>query len=166
MSANPLPFTERYNPLASHLDGLLSPGEFLRTLRACDGQIFTGFRGELCLADSTFTGQVGSVVEACKNFWHDLFPKEKGYHNMTSHDPSSHNYSGVIVFSGCGTSGRIGYLVATRFNNIINSLYNAQISNKRDLFAYNCAGGDSALLLSDEMPEDDPSQGYSVSYFR
>lgn len=157
----PLPFTERYNPLASHLDGLLTPVEFLRTLRACDGQIFTGFQGELCLADPPLRDQVDSVVEACKNFWRNLFPEERCItHNARSISVSS---SGVIVFSGCGTSGRIGYLVATRFNNIIKSLYNAQISNKRDLFAYNCAGGDSALLLSDELPEDDPSRGYSVS---
>ncbi len=64
---------------------------------------------------------------------------------------SGPNYSesrGAVVMGGCGTSGRIAYLVAVRFNQILLNL-----GVQDEVFAYACAGGDSALLLSDEMPE-------------
>jgi N-acetylmuramic acid 6-phosphate (MurNAc-6-P) etherase/predicted NBD/HSP70 family sugar kinase/GNAT superfamily N-acetyltransferase len=50
-----------------------------------------------------------------------------------------------LIMSGCGTSGRIAFLTARRF--------------KFSSCDYLIAGGDSALLLSDELPEDSPEQG-------
>ena len=52
----------------------------------------------------------------------------------------------VVVMSGCGTSGRMAWLAARRF------------AGSRD-FRYCMAGGESALVLSDELPEDDAQQG-------
>jgi N-acetylmuramic acid 6-phosphate (MurNAc-6-P) etherase len=51
----------------------------------------------------------------------------------------------LVVMSGCGTSGRLAFLTARRFGSW--------------QFRYAIAGGDSALLLSDELPEDSPLQG-------
>lgn len=60
------------------------------------------------------------------------------------------------VFSGCGTSGRIAFLTARRYN-MFWQHFNGSVEQKP--FNYLMAGGDAALLLSDEMPEDDPHLG-------
>ena len=52
---------------------------------------------------------------------------------------------GKVVMTGCGTSGRIAFLTARRY--------------KLSSVGYCIAGGDSALVLSDELPEDDPVLG-------
>ena len=49
--------------------------------------------------------------------------------------------SGTVIMAGCGTSGRVAWLTARRFA----SLLGVQLR-------YAMAGGDSALLLSDELP--------------
>lgn len=61
----------------------------------------------------------------------------------------------AIVMTGCGTSGRIAFLTARRYNSILVA------AGVRPLFHYLISGGDSALLLSDELPEDDPVEGAS-----
>ena len=58
------------------------------------------------------------------------------------------NY-GLVISMGCGTSGRIAYMVSKRYQNLL----------KNTNIDYICAAGDSALLLLDEMPEDDPLLG-------
>ena len=55
----------------------------------------------------------------------------------------------ALVFTGCGTSGRIAFLTARRFNAL----------QGEECCAYLISGGDSALLLSNELPEDDPVAG-------
>jgi N-acetylmuramic acid 6-phosphate (MurNAc-6-P) etherase len=129
-----LPFTERNNPLSANLDGSLSAAVFLKTLRACDAQIFTGFEGENCLFDEAVLRQIETLSSVCAKY-------------LASGD-------GCIIFGGCGTSGRIAYLVAERFNQILQ--YEL---GQKPVFSYCCAGGDSALLLSDELPEDSPIEG-------
>ena len=74
---------------------------------------------------------------------------------FASKESSNATHGPSIVFTGCGTSGRLGFFVARRFNELLSAL------NVNFNFTYACAGGDSALLLSDEMPEDDPAQGFS-----
>ena len=61
----------------------------------------------------------------------------------------------AIVMTGCGTSGRIAFQTARRYNCILAA------AGIRPLFHYLISGGDSALLLSDELPEDDPVVGAS-----
>jgi N-acetylmuramic acid 6-phosphate (MurNAc-6-P) etherase len=58
-----------------------------------------------------------------------------------------------IVLSGSGTSGRIGFYVARKYNALLATL------GVPAVFSYTHSGGDSALLLSDELPEDDPQAG-------
>lgn len=128
MSQSHLPFTERCNPCSSELDGGLEAPAFLQVLSACDEQIFTGFEGEVGLQDGSIIEKIERVaVEAGR-----VIGSGSG---------------GPVVFTGCGTSGRIAYLVSQRYASV------------GDMFTYACAGGDSALLLSDEMPEDDPALG-------
>ncbi|KAJ8289424.1 hypothetical protein GJAV_G00001160 [Gymnothorax javanicus] len=59
----------------------------------------------------------------------------------------------LIVLSGCGTSGRLAYLLSTSFNRLLEGLKKPQV------FAYIIAGGDKALLTSQEAPEDSPQLG-------
>jgi len=58
-----------------------------------------------------------------------------------------------IVVSGSGTSGRIGFYAARKYNALLKRL------GQPELFGYTISGGDSAFLLSDELPEDDPQAG-------
>jgi hypothetical protein len=127
-----LPFTERCNPLSARLDGGLSPAAFLRTLRACDSQVFGGFEAESGLFDAPCLASVDACANACAAL---LSPQ--------SATPGS------VVMTGCGTSGRLAFLTARR--------YSALVPSAR--LTYAIAGGDSALLLSDEMPEDDAARG-------
>uniref|UniRef100_A0A671SSH6 SIS domain-containing protein n=1 Tax=Sinocyclocheilus anshuiensis TaxID=1608454 RepID=A0A671SSH6_9TELE len=59
----------------------------------------------------------------------------------------------LIVLSDCGTSGRIAYLLVTSFNEMLNA------QKQKQICSYIIAGGDRALLTSQEAPEDDPALG-------
>ncbi|KAK3091035.1 hypothetical protein FSP39_016648 [Pinctada imbricata] len=61
--------------------------------------------------------------------------------------------SGLIVFSGCGTSGRLAFMTARTFNKKLESV------GKHGCFKYLIAGKDKALFTSQEAPEDDPICG-------
>jgi N-acetylmuramic acid 6-phosphate (MurNAc-6-P) etherase len=128
-----IPFTERPNPLSASLDGSLPATTFLKILRACDAQIFSGFEGQNCIFDAPILDEIDRLSCVSASYF------QSG--------------DGCVIFGGCGTSGRIGYLVAERFNQILEK------AGFPALFSYCCAGGDSALLLSDELPEDSPTQG-------
>lgn len=130
-----LPFTEQTNPLSAALDGSLSAEQFLSTLRACDGQIFSGFAEETCMLDDIIVEEIDRTAKSCAS----LIAESK---------------NAKIVMTGCGTSGRIAFLTARRYNLLLK-----EAGCNRSPFAYACAGGDSALLLSDELPEDDAAQG-------
>ena len=127
-----LPYTERVNPLCRELDGALDATTFLRTLRAADSQIYTGFEGQPGTLDSRCVQTLQKLVKRCGQ--------------LLSED------DGLVVLSGCGTSGRIAYLLATRYN---------ALTGGSSRYDYCMAGGDSAILLSDELPEDDPCAGAS-----
>eukprot|EP00730_Choanoeca_flexa_P000104 TRINITY_DN10045_c0_g1_i2.p1 TRINITY_DN10045_c0_g1~~TRINITY_DN10045_c0_g1_i2.p1 ORF type:complete len:595 (+),score=84.81 TRINITY_DN10045_c0_g1_i2:158-1786(+) len=60
-----------------------------------------------------------------------------------------------FVFTGCGTSGRIAWLCARSFNRIIRQ-HHPHIA---DCFHYCISGGDESLVISNELPEDDPHAG-------
>uniref|UniRef100_A0A3B3D2D5 SIS domain-containing protein n=1 Tax=Oryzias melastigma TaxID=30732 RepID=A0A3B3D2D5_ORYME len=59
----------------------------------------------------------------------------------------------LVVLSGCGTSGRLAFFIASRFNEALKQL------NRTLVYSYIIAGGDRALLSSQEAPEDDPELG-------
>ncbi len=54
---------------------------------------------------------------------------------------------GVIVLTGCGTSGRVAFLTARALNGALAA------HGLPRVFRYLVSGGDHALLLSDELPE-------------
>jgi N-acetylmuramic acid 6-phosphate (MurNAc-6-P) etherase len=123
-----LPITERANELTDKLD-VATPLGMVRLLRGCDAQIFSGYRSYISLADVSIRNVMKKVSLAAK----DIILSNNG----------------VVVMSGSGTSGRIAFLVARNLNQVLLA------NGLRPCFKYLCSGGDSALLLSDELPEDD-----------
>ncbi|XP_033123657.1 glucokinase regulatory protein-like isoform X2 [Anneissia japonica] len=63
---------------------------------------------------------------------------------------------GSVILSGCGTSGRIAFFLARKFNQLLEEL------GLVPCFEYLIAGGDKALFTSQEAPEDDPASGTRV----
>uniref|UniRef100_A0A3B3UMM7 Glucokinase regulator n=1 Tax=Poecilia latipinna TaxID=48699 RepID=A0A3B3UMM7_9TELE len=59
----------------------------------------------------------------------------------------------LVVLSGCGTSGRLAFFMASGFNRELQRL------NYAPVCSYVIAGGDRALFSSQEAPEDDPTLG-------
>ena len=123
-----LPITERANELTDKLD-IATPLGMVRLLRGCDAQIFSGYRSYTSLADVSIRDVMKKV-------------------SIAARDIILSNNS-VVVMSGSGTSGRIAFLVARNLNQVLFK------NGLRPCFKYLCSGGDSALLLSDELPEDD-----------
>ena len=124
-----LPPTEEVNDLSIELDSLDAIG-FVRALRAVDAQIFSGWRQHAGLLDD---GPLAAAEQAVQSTVAAL------------------RHDGVVVLTGCGTSGRVAHLVARRFNRLL--------PKEPKAFDYLISGGDAALLLSDELPEDDPVAG-------
>ena len=110
--------------MSPDLDGSNPPDFFLRQLQAADSQIFSGYCGYQSLFSPTTIKEIDRVA-----------------HLMSLVLLSG----GKVAMTGCGTSGRLAFLTARRYN--IPGL------------CYCIAGGDSALVLSDELPEDDPQLG-------
>jgi N-acetylmuramic acid 6-phosphate (MurNAc-6-P) etherase/ribosomal protein S18 acetylase RimI-like enzyme len=132
----PKPITERKNPLTNRLD-FLSPSEILDVLHRVDGEIYNGWQGFPGLRD---TAVIESIAALAAGFqWAFQTPEAV---------PSR-----GVVFAGCGTSGRIAYLCATAFNNVLSA------RGLPGLCRYILAGGDDAIVLSIEQPEDNPFLG-------
>ena len=141
-----LPVTELANELTDEIDAQGAEG-FARTLRATDGQIFAGWRGRECMFDARILREAAKAARAMALLlrWH-----LSGAKVAATGAPAKV----AIVFTGCGTSGRVGFLVARRFNAMLRAR-----GHEGTAFRYLISGGDSALLLSDELPEDDPVTG-------
>ena len=125
------PMTESSNPITLKLD-LSSPDEMVDLFERCDLEVLRGpenseFKSNSLLSSTAHHSSIEKVAK--------LFQKENT----------------VVIFTGCGTSGRLGYVAATRFNQL-NSLKNCT-------FRYLIAGHDKALLTSQEAHEDKPLEG-------
>ncbi|XP_071222841.1 glucokinase regulatory protein isoform X2 [Salvelinus alpinus] len=129
------PVSEKSNPLTRDIDKA-SPNHIVRLLAACDAQMFqtdTGTIYQRLFSDSV----VRTMLEVARTVEQIL------------RDPED----SLIVLSGCGTSGRLAFLIASRFNR---SLRDRQ---QKTVYSYIIAGGDRALLTSQEASEDDPKLG-------
>lgn len=126
-----LPPTEEANEISDSLDALDALG-FVRVLRGVDAQVFSGWRHHEGLLDTRPLAAAERTAQAAKEV---LLA------------------GGVVAITGCGTSGRVAHLVARRFNRLLAGESDAAS------FDYLISGGDAALLLSDELPEDDPTEG-------
>ncbi|CAG5866088.1 unnamed protein product [Menidia menidia] len=130
-----LPVTEKSNPLTRDLDR--SPaGDVLRMLQACDAEMFQP-ETETAYQRFSSVGVVGALVELAERV------------QLILKDP----VDSLIVLSGCGTSGRLAFLLASGFNRALRQL------DQSPVYSYIIAGGDRALLSSQEAPEDDPELG-------
>ncbi|KAM3585042.1 uncharacterized protein V6R79_005940 [Siganus canaliculatus] len=130
-----LPVSEKSNPLTRDIDRAPA-NQIVKMLHACDSQMFLAQTGNLyqkLLSDQV----VDTVVEVAKRV------------EVILKDPQD----SLVVLSGCGTSGRMAFLLASSFNRALKELKHGSV------YSYVIAGGDVALLSSQEAPEDDPEQG-------
>ncbi|XP_019620438.1 PREDICTED: glucokinase regulatory protein-like isoform X2 [Branchiostoma belcheri] len=130
-----LPFTERSNPLTQNIDVADCKG-IVDILHSCDEEMLAGsFQFPGLQDDSTVRTILGAVDHIA----------------AIMQEPEDH----LVVMSGCGTSGRMAFLAATTCNRLLIQ------SGRKACCVYLIAGGDRALLTSQEAPEDDPLLGAS-----
>jgi hypothetical protein len=148
------------------------PEGIVRMLRQTDAQLFSGWRGEPCILDPIILNSENrwrcvqpcvSPRRGCLNrlSWHQLSPvaaeleelEKQAFHALTA--AFSGKQACKFVFSGCGTSGRIAWLCASSYNSIV-AAHHPQLP---PLFEHLLSGGDEAMVLSKELPEDDPHLG-------
>ncbi|KAK7101181.1 glucokinase regulatory protein-like [Littorina saxatilis] len=130
------PITERTNPLSANID-ILAPLDIVSTLQACDEEIFNGWRDFQGLFDERIQSNLSKIMEVAVDVLNDA-------------DRS------VIIFSGCGTSGRLAFITARTFNSHLRHL------GITECYQYIMAGGDRALFTSQEAVEDDPLLGAKI----
>ncbi|KAG5265831.1 hypothetical protein AALO_G00246860 [Alosa alosa] len=137
---SPLPVTEKSNPLSLDIDRA-GPQQIVHVLQECDAEVF---QGDL-QPDAEFKRLYSeSVIQILV----DVADRVKTI--LREPDDS------LIVLSGCGTSGRIAFLLANTFNRMLGW------HQQKPVYSYIIAGGDKALLTSQEAPEDSPSLGAQV----
>ncbi|XP_034533785.1 glucokinase regulatory protein [Notolabrus celidotus] len=130
-----LPVSEKSNPLTRDI-GHASANHIVRMLQVCDAQMFEE------QAVATYERLLSErVVET-------LMTVAKRV-ELILKDPRD----SLVVLSGCGTSGRLAFLITSGFNKALREL------NQSSVYQYIIAGGDRALLSSQEAPEDDPKVG-------
>uniref|UniRef100_A0A3Q1BCL1 SIS domain-containing protein n=1 Tax=Amphiprion ocellaris TaxID=80972 RepID=A0A3Q1BCL1_AMPOC len=130
-----LPVSEKSNPLTRDIDRA-SANSIVKMLQACDAQMFqeeTGSTYHKLLSDQVVT----TLMEVAKRV------------ELVLKDPED----SLVILSGCGTSGRLAFLITSGFNRALRQL------NQSPVYSYIIAGGDRALLSSQEAPEDDPKLG-------
>lgn len=133
MDGETQPVTERTNPLSSNID-IQTPNDIVSTLEACDEEIFNGWGEFPGLFDDRIQRNLHQIVDISTSIL-------KG-------DSRS-----VIIFSGCGTSGRLGFITARTFNGHLRN------QGCPEHYINIMAGGDIALFTSQEAVEDDPILG-------
>ncbi|UJR22886.1 hypothetical protein I4U23_025914 [Adineta vaga] len=127
-----VPYTERRNPKTMNVD-MDTPEGIVDLLHECNMEVFNGYENHKGLSDEEILNKLDQFVSLVR--------------------ATLQNEKGVIVISGCGTSGRIGFLACTFFNQICRQ------QNLPDKYRYIIAGGNSALVTSIEACEDDPILG-------
>ena len=101
MGHDQIRITETPNELTNALDEVDAVG-IVRLLRQTDTQLFSGWRHYPALLDAEFSGPGGPLEVLTSVAFRLLTPKD----GTSGGDTSVRNCA--IVFSGCGTSGRIG----------------------------------------------------------
>ncbi|XP_026085827.1 glucokinase regulatory protein isoform X4 [Carassius auratus] len=109
----------------------------VQILRRCDAEIFEKKDHDPFHQRLYSSAVIQTMVDVAKRV------------EMMLRDPEE----SVIVLSGCGTSGRIAFLLVTSFNEMMKA------QKQKQICSYIIAGGDRAMLTSQEAPEDDPALG-------
>ncbi|XP_052091066.1 glucokinase regulatory protein-like [Mytilus californianus] len=130
-----VPITEARNPVTTTID-VASTDDIVQMLHMCDREIFNGWKQYKGLFHPETIATIQQISEVAV----DILKKP----------------GGMIVLSGCGTSGRIAFLIARNFNEVLRN------SGREQCFRYLIAGRDKALFTSQEAPEDDPQCGIEM----
>eukprot|EP00762_Andalucia_godoyi_P000911 ANDGO_03845.mRNA.1 N-acetylmuramic acid 6-phosphate etherase len=136
-----LRITEQSNVLTSNIDVCDTIG-VLRLLRQSDAQLFAGFGPFPGLCDEETQLKISQIAFLMRDVM------------FTANDRPS-----AVVFSGCGTSGRLACFCAEEFARVYESSKsepNSEICGNCE-FHYLIAGGDRALVRAVENAEDDPN---------
>ena len=128
-----VPITERPNELTSGID-IGTASDIVRTLRQCDSQIFSGWKHFTSIYDSEAVSAMEKIAE-------------------TAVEILQGSGDAAIVLSGCGTSGRLAIFLAQKFSQL------AVTQQLSACYEYLIAGGDIALFMSQDAPEDDWKKG-------
>lgn len=137
MNNSEIPITERSNELTEDIDKA-SVDEIVRLLKKCDLEIFNGwgnYRNQSILS-TTFVSKVYEICHICAE-----------YVNVEGAENS------CVVISGCGTSGRLAFLLTRTFNKFLKE------HNLKQCYKYLISGGDHALVTSFESIEDNWNAG-------
>ncbi|XP_064391978.1 glucokinase regulatory protein-like [Halichondria panicea] len=129
--------TELPNVLTANIDTCDALG-IVRTLRQSDGQLFSGWGPYPSINDRQVLSTLDKLADKAAQLLKGN--KERGENNM-------------FVFTGCGTSGRIAWMCSRSLNRLLASL------GEKECVHYLIAGGDKALIVGQELPEDDPPRG-------
>ena len=131
---SPIPITERSNELTSGID-VATASDIVRTLRQCDSQIFSGWKHFPSIYDEEVITVMNRIAQKATEMLKDSSGET------------------AIVLSGCGTSGRLAFILAQKFSQL------AKTQQLRVCYEYLIAGGDVALFTSQEASEDDWKKG-------
>ena len=134
MKGNKFPITEQSNSISQDIDKAPTE-EILENLHKCDLEIFNGWENYQSVLSSSFLQKLCNVSEVASLY---IKPKTR---------------NAKIVLSGCGTSGRIAFLISRAFNEL------AENDSLRPCYRYIISGGDQALMTSVESCEDDWNAG-------
>ena len=129
-----VPITERSSALTQDIDKA-NAREVISLLQKCDAQIFSGWEDN----EGIFSKRITTNLECVAR---------KAAECVT---PCADRAN--VILSGCGTSGRIAFLISRGFNEL------ARRQNLRACYRYICAGSDHALTRSVEPCEDDWNAG-------
>ncbi|XP_078069070.1 glucokinase regulatory protein [Mustelus asterias] len=131
-----LPITEKSNPITRNIDKSDS-AQIVQLLEECDAEIFRKEDNSVTNYKTLYSESIlRTMVDTSKQVQELLKDSEDN----------------LIVLSGCGTSGRLAFLLASSFNNLF----------KTASYGYIIAGGDKALITSQELPEDNPEAGIKM----
>ncbi|XP_078398114.1 glucokinase regulatory protein [Cetorhinus maximus] len=131
-----LPITEKSNPITHNIDKSDSV-QIVQLLKECDAEIFRKEDNMVTSYKMLYSESIlRTMVDTAKQVQELL------------KDPEGN----LIVLSGCGTSGRLAFLLSSSFNNLF----------KTASYGYIIAGGDKALVTSQELPEDNPEAGIKM----
>jgi N-acetylmuramic acid 6-phosphate (MurNAc-6-P) etherase len=122
-----LPITEETNSITSRLDKA-GPKEIVQLFSHVDSQLFTGYSTFPSIFDKDILSRICKLADAFRD---------------------AETNGTKVIFSGCGTSGRLAYVCAHNYNG----------KSTSETFQYLIAGGDKALVKSEELAEDKPDYG-------
>ncbi|XP_073480887.1 glucokinase regulatory protein isoform X2 [Aquarana catesbeiana] len=132
-----LPISEKSNPITRELDKA-DPNQMVQLLRDCDAEIFQ---------------EEDEAIIHYKRLYSESILQTVGDIAKRVQDIIENPDDGLIVLSGCGTSGRLALLLANSFNHLLQGLH------RKPCYTYIIAGGDRSIVVAQEAPEDSPMLG-------